>query len=82
MIVIEEIQDIFRSLADALENEKSELSITIRTRVKTRSGHGAASNETVREPSTRERRLCFPGKTEEEAWRFSMAIATWLPPRD
>ena len=70
--VIDKIEAVFEEIAKALLRESNELAITIRTRMRpkarasTFTPGGDASIETVKT-----RRICFPGKTAEKAWRFS-----------
>lgn len=67
--VMAKIEGIFEAMVDVLLNERGQLSIALRTRPSSRgrqrdSTHAAQTcNESVQH-------LCFPGKTEKEAWRF------------
>ena len=66
--VLEKIEAVFEGIADALINETEGLAIELRVRAtqpaKTRSY----------EDEDKKRRIRFPGKTAEEAWRFSEVI--------
>lgn len=64
--VIQRIESVFEEIADSLLSEKDRLSITLKTRPKESTHPLVTSNRVVKE-----RRICFPGKTAEEAWRFS-----------
>ncbi|KAK4501379.1 hypothetical protein PRZ48_007188 [Zasmidium cellare] len=61
--VTAKIEACFEQIVDDLLNEKDEVSITLKTRKRTGSARDGQS-------TTPERRICFPGKTAEEAWRF------------
>lgn len=62
---IAKIEDVFEQIVDALLNEKEEFSITLKSR-KSAALRAAGDGQL----SVRERRLCFPGKNAEQAWRF------------
>ena len=66
--VLEKIEAVFEGIADALINETEGVAIELKVRatqpVKTRSFEDEDKN----------RRIRFPGKTAEEAWRFSEVI--------
>lgn len=64
--VVQRIESVFEEIADSLLSEKDRLSITLKTRPKESTHQLVTSNRVVKE-----RRICFPGKTAEEAWRFS-----------
>lgn len=71
--VIEKIEAVFEDIADALLRESNELAITMRTRTRPRAGVSSSTPVTGASSGTvKARRICFPGKTAEEAWRFSM----------
>ena len=75
--VIKKIEDIFNEMVNALDNnEAKQLSIVMRVRKSATNAELQAptDNEAI-PPEPRTRRLCFPGKSEEEAWRFSMRLA-------
>jgi hypothetical protein len=67
--VLARIENIFEAMADVLLNERGQLSVELVTRPPARRQHidhieaTPAQNVVVH-------RLCFPGKTEREAWRF------------
>ena len=63
--VIDQIEDVFEGVTEAILRE-DELSIAFRRRPRTRSNAG-------RNPSATLKQLRFPGKTADEAWRFSAA---------
>lgn len=59
LTVAEQIEGIFKQISDALTTEGSNIFITLQTKP-------SAALE-----GSRPRRIKFPGKTAEEAWRFS-----------
>ena len=59
--ILAKIESIFESMVDVLLNERGQLTVTIKTRPVSRRHQTHA--ESVQQ-------LCFPGKTEKEAWRF------------
>lgn len=63
--VIDKIEDVFEQMTDAMLNEKSEISITLKTRRR-------VATDEPREDRTK--RLTFPGKTANEAWRFGEIV--------
>jgi hypothetical protein len=67
MSVLARIENIFEAMADVLLNERGQLSVelVIRPRVSRRDIDLMDSTQSVAV-----QRLCFPGKTEREAWRF------------
>ncbi|EME42796.1 hypothetical protein DOTSEDRAFT_131971 [Dothistroma septosporum NZE10] len=54
-------------MADALLNDKNELSITLKVRNSRAKGLRASRDG-------RAKQICFPGKTEDEAWRFAVVL--------
>lgn len=67
--VLAKIEDIFEAMVDVLLNERGQLSVAIRTRPSSQSQQrGSASAAQAHTDSVQQ--LCFPGKTEKEAWRF------------
>lgn len=67
--VMAKIEGIFEAMVDALLNERGQLSIALRTRPSSRSQQRDSTNaaQTYTESV---QHLCFPGRTEKEAWRF------------
>jgi hypothetical protein len=68
--VLAKIENIFEGMLDVLLNERGQLSIAIKTRS---TSHQQQLNNSgnASQPSTEAvQLLCFPGKTEKEAWRF------------
>ena len=67
--IMAKIEGIFEAMVDALLNERGQLSIALRTRPSSRSQQRDSTNaaQTYTESV---QHLCFPGKTEKEAWRF------------
>jgi meiotic recombination protein SPO11 len=67
--VVAKIENIFEAMADVLLNERGQLSVELVTRPRvSRQHHGTADSTSAQ--SVAVQRLCFPGKTEREAWRF------------
>jgi len=67
------IEAFLEQIVNAIVNEEDEISITLGVR---RTSSSLRSNltdqaEKSSAPEIKTRRLCFPGKTEKEAWRFS-----------
>ncbi|KAF2170797.1 hypothetical protein M409DRAFT_63857 [Zasmidium cellare ATCC 36951] len=65
--VTAKIEACFERIVDALLNEKDEISITLKSRKTNRSARDG-------EATSSERLICFPGKSAEEAWRFSVVL--------
>jgi hypothetical protein len=67
--VLAKIENIFEGMLDVLLNERGQLSIAIKTRPTSRQQQlDSASASQI--PAESIQQLCFPGKTEKEAWRF------------
>ncbi|CZT21575.1 uncharacterized protein RCC_07439 [Ramularia collo-cygni] len=64
--VIDRIENVFEQIADAMLNERKQISITLKTRLR-------ASTD-IRPDEDRMKRLSFPGKSADEAWRFAVVI--------
>ena len=76
LTVIEKIEGVFEGVADALLAEQDELAITLKTRTTT--GARVFSFALPRDSSSgavKIKQIRFPGKSAEEAWRFSMINA-------
>lgn len=69
--VIDTIEQIFDRIADDLIEMRKHLTIELRTRPRTASSHYPALEHT--EPQKRDI-LRYPGRTANEAWRFSAII--------
>lgn len=67
--VLAKIEAIFESMADVLLNERGQLSLNLMTRP-TNQKHRFDSNDTATAPTESVQHICFPGKSEREAWRF------------
>lgn len=69
-LALDKIDSIFEIVADAMLSEKSEVIVSLPVLERSASG-----NDYWDSPSTEElprsKTISFPGKTEEEAWRFS-----------
>ena len=74
--VIGKIENIFCKMVDALQkNEAKQLAITMRIRKSAADARlGPLDVDKAKPTESKTRRLCFPGKSEEEAWRFSMQV--------
>ncbi|KAI7369303.1 DNA topoisomerase IV, alpha subunit [Hortaea werneckii] len=62
--VIQRIEHIFQQMRDGLHRESDDIGLTLRVRISTA--------DTSR--NARTRRLSFPGRTAEEAWRFAVVV--------
>ena len=62
---IANIEAVFERMADAMLNDRNELSITLKVRNSKAKGQHTSSVD-----DGRTKRIGFPGKTEDEAWRF------------
>lgn len=67
--VLAKIESIFEAMVDVLLNERGQLSVAIKTRPLSR-GQPRDSTNTAQTHVESVQHLCFPGKTEKEAWRF------------
>jgi hypothetical protein len=67
--VLAKIENIFEGMLDVLLNERGQLSVAIKTRPSARQQQ-LNSNIAAQTPTEAVQVLCFPGKTEKEAWRF------------
>lgn len=56
--VLERVEHVFRTICDSLHHESDDIGLTLKVRPSTD------------DLSRKTRRLSFPGKTAEEAWRF------------
>lgn len=68
---LERIEAVFETVLDALNDERDELCLTLykRPAVNTRGTSTELHRDAVL-PGVKTRRICFPGKSAEEAWRF------------
>ena len=66
---IAKIERVFEVMADAMLNDKPELCITLKVR-----NSKAKDQQTSSEGDGRTKRICFPGKTADEAWRFGKSM--------
>lgn len=68
-LVIDKIEDVFEQVTDALLNDRNEISITLKSRKPAnRSKADIEGDES--DVLCRTKQISFPGKTEDEAWRF------------
>ncbi|PPJ51901.1 hypothetical protein CBER1_08792 [Cercospora berteroae] len=70
--VIDKIEAVFEEIADAMLHDKLEIGITLKTRPRT--ALLPRFNTSSNGDAAPTRRLCFPGKTADEAWRFFLRI--------
>ena len=68
-IVLAKIETIFEAMVDVLLNERGQLSVAIKTRPSPQRQQLDPS-EATGSHGENVQQLCFPGKTEKEAWRF------------
>jgi hypothetical protein len=67
--VLAKIEGIFEAMIDVLLNERGQLSVAIKTRPSSR-GQPRDPTNAAQTHAESVQHLCFPGKTEKEAWRF------------
>jgi hypothetical protein len=67
--VLARIENIFEAMADVLLNERGHLSVELVTRPRV-NRQRIDPVDLASTPSNPVQRLCFPGKSEREAWRF------------
>ena len=67
--VLAKIESIFEAMVDVLLNERGQLTVAIKTRPLSR-GQPRVPTSTAQTHAESVQHLCFPGKTEKEAWRF------------
>lgn len=71
--VIDKIEAVMEQMVDALLNDKTEISITVKTRRATSTTKSSKhANGGPRDATAPSRTLRFPGKSEDEAWRFGI----------
>jgi hypothetical protein len=73
--VLAKIESIFEAMVDVLLNERGQLSVAIKTRPLSR-GQPRDPASAAQKHAEPVQHLCFPGKTEKEAWRFGERLAT------
>lgn len=73
--VMTKVEKIFEAMLDSLLDQSSEMAVTLRTRHKQHDEEDVMHNAR----SYRTRRLAFPGRSENEAWRFSTHQSISLP---
>jgi len=74
-VVREKIDEVFHQIEDALLHEKNILVIELKSRVhRTTKSSTATGSSSITDVVTKSRRVCFPGKTAQEAWRFTVVI--------
>jgi hypothetical protein len=66
---LQKIDCMFEQIVDDMLDEKGEISLAINLRARQIS-HRQATGE-LEMPVRKTKRICFPGRTPEEAWRFS-----------
>jgi hypothetical protein len=67
--VLAKIEGIFEAMVDVLLNERGQLTVVIKTRPLSR-GQPRDPTNAAQTHAESVQHLCFPGKTEKEAWRF------------
>ena len=71
--VAEKIEAAFEDIADALLDERNQLTITLKIRPRASNGsNSSAHHPNATYHTVKTKQVCFPGKSAEEAWRFSM----------
>ncbi|KAK5694835.1 endodeoxyribonuclease [Elasticomyces elasticus] len=71
---LEKITVVFEQIADEMVEREPEIAITLN--VRPRIAPQIISSDVTARPDVKVRRICFPGKTAEEAWRFSKQACT------
>jgi hypothetical protein len=71
--VLAKIESIFEGMVDVLLNERGQLSVAIKTRPLSR-GQPRDFTNIAQSHTESVQHLCFPGKTEKEAWRFGERV--------
>jgi hypothetical protein len=70
--VISIIEDILESMVDCLLDTQKQLIIRLKTRPKSKTRPTRVERNEAYSPSRPEgKTICFPGKTQHEAWKFS-----------
>jgi len=64
--VIDRIERAFERIADDMLSKQDEIGLTLNVRSRAVTVGGSAEDSVVKT-----RRICFPGRSAEEAWRFS-----------
>ncbi|KAF7195837.1 Meiotic recombination protein rec12 [Pseudocercospora fuligena] len=73
--VIDKIEAVMEQMVDALLNDKTEISVTLRTRRATSTNKSTKpANSGLRDATAPSRTLHFPGKSEDEAWRVAVVL--------
>lgn len=76
--MLRKIEAVFEDIALALLNERGTLGIDLKSRDGRASRKPAPTGERpVESVRDVQRRVCFPGKTEKEAWQFSKTSQSW-----
>ncbi|KAK4953657.1 endodeoxyribonuclease [Elasticomyces elasticus] len=70
MSPLEKITVVFEQIADEMVEREPEIAITLN--VRPRIAPQIISSDVTARPDVKVRRICFPGKTAEEAWRFTL----------
>lgn len=71
--IISKIEDILQHMVDCIIDEKKELVLNFKPRIKPGNKVFDATNGAIKCSTTMEARtIRFPGKTAQEAWKFSM----------
>ncbi|KAK5116171.1 hypothetical protein LTR62_008497 [Meristemomyces frigidus] len=67
----DQIEAIFQAISRNLNNEEPELEVSLNMRPRQMLSRSTPSDQQAK---VRTKRLCFPGRTEDEAWRFTVVI--------
>lgn len=70
---IDLIEKVLESIVDGLLNDKNEIGITLKSRRQISRRKSPSNVQMANESETPTRRLCFPGKTADDAWRFGQS---------
>ncbi|KAK4544162.1 hypothetical protein LTR36_004372 [Oleoguttula mirabilis] len=73
--VISKIEEVFEQIADGMISKHNEICLTLKVRSKPTTATAVTQGHDVsHQAEARSRRVCFPGKSAEEAWRFTVVI--------
>lgn len=71
--IIDQVEAIFEQQLDAISSNDQHLSVTVKTRIPSRSSD-SVTGDTKSSAAPRSRIFQFPGKHEKEAWRYSQLV--------
>jgi len=72
LAAMDKIEAVLERIVDSLANNDKQLTILLRRKDKSALLRRAATSPSVYGPVIK-KKICFPGRTPEEAWRFSQS---------